>query len=333
MQGMMNNGLVRRTSKLGSWALGAAAFLTIGWMAMAPSDPLGAVSVLARSNSLLMLAHAGVLAGVVAALGTLLAGWIRPDAGTFAAALGLAAVSLRGGTATRLLVEYAESYHRYAGVLAAKFALEALGWTAVVAVALFTSAVVARWCFAVPTHRPGQSNSGRSPVNPPLAALDVPGAGRLLTGTAAYTSTPLRTGLLHTALVGGVGLMTLILISEESTARAVRHGQACFVVAVAVVVGCYVAHRFAPVRSSLWAILAVPLMALAGYLWAVARPAAQGLPPSIPTSRFLCILPIQFISVGTAAALAMFWRESDLRARFALAHDSTGRRASTEDSC
>jgi len=87
----------------------------------------------------------------------------------------------------------------------------------------------------------------------------------------------------------------------------VQHGQACFVVAASVCIGSYLAHWLVPVRSALWAILSVPFLAVGGYLWARLGPSPVSLPASVPASAFLRVLPIQYISVGTAAAVAMFW--------------------------
>ncbi|MHC4698927.1 MAG: hypothetical protein ACYTFA_19535, partial [Planctomycetota bacterium] len=116
-----------------------------------------------------------------------------------------------------------------------------------------------------------------------------------------------REGIMHTAIAVAVGLIAIGFFSGGLSSRAIAHGQACFVVAAAVSIACYTAHRLAPVRSSLWSILAVMMIAVIGYLWSSVRPAMQGLPPTIPSSDFLRVLPIQYISVGTVAALAMFW--------------------------
>ena len=101
--------LLDKTVTLGSWVLAGAIFLSVGWLAMKPEDPLGAVTVLTRDGGLLVLLQAGALAGVAAAIATVIAGRYLADVGTFAAAVGLAAVSLRGGTAGTLLVHFADT--------------------------------------------------------------------------------------------------------------------------------------------------------------------------------------------------------------------------------
>ncbi len=66
--------LTDRLAALIAWGVGAALFLTLGWVAMQPDDPLGAVSVLSRRGAVLMILQAGVLAAVAAAVATAVAG-------------------------------------------------------------------------------------------------------------------------------------------------------------------------------------------------------------------------------------------------------------------
>jgi len=98
-----------------------------------------------------------------------------------------------------------------------------------------------------------------------------------------------------------------VLFSADATIRSIQHGQVVFTVAAAVAVGAYVAHHVAPVRSALWSLLGMMAMALAGYLWASIRSHAEGLPPTVPVSPFLRVLPVQFIMVGSCSAVIMFW--------------------------
>ena len=65
-----------------SWLLAGVVFFCAGWWVMAPDDPLGAVSLLARHNPLSMLFQSCFLACVIAALATLIAGKKRTDIGT-----------------------------------------------------------------------------------------------------------------------------------------------------------------------------------------------------------------------------------------------------------
>ena len=100
--------LVDKLMLLTAFAVAASLFLSVGWMAVAPSDPQGAVSLLTHENPALMVVEALALAAVTASLATLIAGTRLPDVGIFAVALGLALTSIRGGTATYLLITMAD---------------------------------------------------------------------------------------------------------------------------------------------------------------------------------------------------------------------------------
>ena len=290
-----------RAATFASCALAGGLFLTVGWFAMEPDDPLGAVSFLTRSGRAMMLIQAAALCGVTGALATLLASRRLADIGTFAAALGLALVSLRGATAEYLLVQNAEVSSTFERGLALKFALEAVTWFIVVIVAVGVSALVMRWCF-------GRPDDGLpAPPARVMAGYDIPRLSARCFGIRLNQQTIKADGIRHTLIAVGVGLAGMTALSTGLSHRSIQHGQVCFVIAAAVFIGTYAACRLVPVRSALWSIISVGLLALVGYLWAAVRPAVAGLPPTIPSSHFMRALPIQFISVGTAAALAAFW--------------------------
>ncbi len=300
-------GLLDRAATTVSWVLGGALFLTVGWFAMEPDDPLGPVSAYARQGGLMMLIQAAALSGVAAGLATLIAGRRVADIGTFAASLGLAAVSLRGATAEYLLLQGADHSETFEHSLAWSFAIEAVGWLLVVLVAVAVSALVMRWCFGS-TETPDPKRADASPdVVHMLAGFDVPRMSARCFGVASRRQTVSTDGVRHTLVTAGVGLAAMAVLSAGLRWRSIQHGQVCFVVAAAVFIGTYAACRMVPVRSALWSILAVGLIALVGYLWAALRPEVAGLPPNIPSSHFLRILPIQLIAVGTTAALLAFW--------------------------
>ncbi len=298
-------GLVGRLATLTSWALAAALFLTVGWMALAPDDPLGSVSVLTRRGGLTMLVEAAVMAAVMAALATVIVGRQLPDVGTFAAALGLAVVSLRGATAEYLLVHNSSAVEWTERALAWRFALEAGAWFIVLIIAAGIVAPVTHWCFGRSKQRPAGVKDGFS--TPIAASSDFPGVSARWPDVRGGAQTPAGDGVRHMLTAGGVGIAAMALLSTGLSSRVIQHGQVCFVVAASVCIATYVAYRVIPVQSALWSILAVGLLSLAGYIWALARPPVMGLPPNIPSSHFMRVLPIQFISIGVATAVATFW--------------------------
>ncbi len=299
--------LLDKVVTLGSWFLAGAIFLTVGWFAMEPEDPLGAVTVLTRDGGILVLLQAAALAGVAAAIATVIAGHYLADVGTFAAAVGLAAVSLRGGTAGTLLVHFADSTPSFERQVALGLALESVGWFAVMLLAMGVSALVMRWCFANPEGKELNPDDVRAVAARTLAAYDAPRLGTRLFGVPAQRQTRPADGGKHLIITLVAGVLYMSILSAGLSNRSIQHGQVCFVVAAAVYLASYTAYRFVPVHSPFWSILAVPLIALAGYAWAGVRPVAASLPPNLPSSHFLRVLPIQYISVGTAAVLTMFW--------------------------
>jgi len=271
------------------WAVAGAMFYTLGWMALAPSDPLGAVSLFARGHAWPVLFQAAGLAAVAAAVATILSGRQLACAGPFAAALGLAVVSLRGETAESVLLSATGAGAPSAKAIAPGFALESLGWLFVILVAFAVSGVVARWCFGRASHALHESAA-------PARATDGP-----------YFS----------VIAAVASLLAFDILTTGLDRRAIQHGQVCFVVAASVWLGCFLAHRMITVRSVLWSILSVAILAIGGYLWAGAHSASPSLPPGVPASHFLRVLPIQFIAVGAAAAVAAHWSMLRRRAMYA----------------
>lgn len=283
-----------------AWALAGTIFLTVGWFAMAPDDPLGAVSVLTRQGAWMMLLQTAGLAAVTAALATVIAGRRLPEVGAFAAAVGLAAVSLRGGTAGSLLIQWADAAPVSQSSLPFLLALEAMAWFVIVFMARGVSIGVGHWCFgASPEPRRDGGGVHTEDEDPPVSPL-AKGGWRGVELGATH-------GIKHMLIAAGAALLTFKILSAGLSTRSVQHGQACFVVAASVCIGSYVAFWLVPVRSALWAILSVPFLAVGGYVWARLGPSPVSLPASVPASAFLRVLPIQYIAVGTAAAVAMFW--------------------------
>jgi hypothetical protein len=302
-----HSGVLDRAATLTSWALAVALFSTVGWLTMAPDDPLGAVSVLTRDRALVMISQIAALAVVVSALATVIAGKSLADVGTFAVALGLALVSLRGATAEYLLVQDADASGASHRGLALRFAMETVGWFGVALIAMFVASLVQRWCFNASADRFASAGRGTGAPAPTLAGYDIPRISAGWLGVSLSRQTAPKEGLAHMVTAVVVGFAAMGVLSFGLTARSIRHGQSCFLVAAAICIAVYIAQRAIPVRSVLWSVLAVGLLALLGYLWAFLRPASPGLPPNVPASPFLRILPVQFIAVGTASAVGMFW--------------------------
>jgi hypothetical protein len=275
-----------KTLALGSLVAAAAIFLTIGWMTVEPDDPHGAVSLLTHGSALFMVLQAAGLAAVTAAVATIVAGRKLPDVGTFAVAVGLAAVSLRGETTASLLVKQADLDAGFQRMLALK---------------------VMRWLFTPPTSSGGPSADDAESGTWVLAGFGLPFIGDHVLRAPARCYTPPKQGLIHTVVAAGSALVVMAILSAGLSSRGIEHGQACFLVAVSVLVATRIAYRVAPVQTPLWSILAVGLFAAFGYVWSGIGAPPPGLPAHMPVSPFLRVLPVQYVAVGTAAGLAMFW--------------------------
>ena len=73
-----------RVATLLSWLIAGGLFLSVGWTAAAPDDPLGPVSLLTRHNPALAAFQLAALAAVTAGIATVLAGRHLPDLGALA---------------------------------------------------------------------------------------------------------------------------------------------------------------------------------------------------------------------------------------------------------
>ena len=261
-----------------SWALAAGIFLSLGWMAMAPEDPYGAVTLLLRSTATSIWIQAAGLAMVTSAISTVLVGRTLPYAGPFAAAFGLAVVSLRGRTSESLLI-IARTSEMGTSSLAMRMVFEAMAWVGIMVLAFLISAFIAKWCFPYPAATRVEAVPGVKQV--PAAAF--------------------------VAVALGIGLLAFNILGAGMNSREIRHTQVLFVVGASIWLGCYFAYRVVPVRGIVWYVATVLFMVLGSYLWASLKGDSPNLPVSLPPSNYLRVLPIQFVSVGIAASIAAYW--------------------------
>jgi hypothetical protein len=242
--------------------------------------------------------------GVVA---TLLAGRYLADVGTFSAALGLSIVSLCGNPAGALIVPVADVNRHYEFNLAATLAVESVAWFLVILACLIVTGFVTRWLLP---REGADQEEGRGVVwqDEQIPAIgDVPWMSHKIYGDRFQPRTSLDAGLRHLGVAVVFALALMALLSAGLSTRTITHGQACFIVAASLAVASQMANRFAPVQSSFWSLLAVPLVAILGFAWAALRPGEANIPAILPSSHYLRILPIQYIAVGTAAVVMMSW--------------------------
>jgi hypothetical protein len=289
---------------LAAWVLAAGIFGSVGWMAIEPYDPLGAVSLVTRADALTMIVSVLALSAIVSGLATAIVGYRLPDAGAFAAAFGLAVANLRGQTASYLLISVAGPDAAARSGLAWKLAFEGLLWFAAIASAAIVGGVVHRWMTGDRV-APGKTKYDETTLAE--AATLVPFLDPL---RQADDDRSWFDGLKVTLLSLVAAALIFRILVTGSPWRSIQHGQAYFALFAAFYFGGAIAYRYWQVRSALWGCLAPPLLCFLGYAFAALSSPPKG--PygevaSVPPSSFFRASPIEYVCVGTVAAVAAFW--------------------------
>jgi len=295
-----------------AWGVGVGIFVLVGWMALEPVDPRGAVALITTEGATLVVLEVLALSAIVAGLATVLVGRRLPDAGVFAVAVGLAVANLRGATSAHLLIHVAGPDTAARSALAWKLAGEGLIWCLPVVTAMVVSGLVMCWL----AHDGDDAGADRASWRDGALA-EIPGLKRLLPGTDREQPAGGRiNGLKACGLSFIAALVLFRLFATGSPLRSVQHGQTYFALVAAFYLAGWLAYRYFPVRTPLWGCLSVPLVMLAAYVVC-----ALGSPPrgydqvaSVPPAAFFRALPIEYIHVGTAAAIAAFWSSGRLPA-------------------
>jgi len=287
-----------------AWGVVVALFWVVGSMSLRPADPAGAVSLLSSDAKLLMMVESVALAVLLGAIATVIAGRWYADIGAFAVGLGLGVVGLGGQNMTYLLMRNGSDRWFCLALLA-----EALAWCVVVAAAMVSSAMVARWF-----ESDGGDSAGAS-VRSGMAAGGAPLLGRLFR-SAPHEPDDWRQGVRHLVVVAVVVLVLIGVFASGRGDRAIRHGQACFAVAAAFYIGANRGQYYFPVRSTFWSCASVGVVCVSSYGVAWIRSGGSvlvGELASVPVSNYLRILPITLVSFGVSAVLLARWRETRRR--------------------
>lgn len=225
----------------------------------------------------------GVLIVAAVALGTLLAGFVRPDAGLFAAAVGLMALSLRGRTMDAVL---------HYGTGRAVFL-----WLAVELVLLYAFLAAAWWAL-FSLQRQGRLHGDA--VRDGLADAELPEHAGWI-------------ALLTQAVI--MGAVVIVIAQAEDKKQVIA------AVAIGAWAGAFFPYWQHGARPSAWYWTGPLVVGVAGYLLAYVNP-PEGWGIGRPGYRagFLAALvrplPLDYAGVGTAAALMGYWmRRRSLRDR------------------
>ncbi|MCC7290627.1 MAG: hypothetical protein IT449_01035 [Phycisphaerales bacterium] len=287
------------------WVGAGYVFWQLGYAALGMGDPQMSVRLFAGWRMAAGLPLLAALSAVTAATATMLLRRWMCDAGTFAVAVGLAALSVRGGTVEYLLIQSGAGGARGGARLPLMFAVELVAWAGLLLIAARVTAMFSRAARGGHEERDASDATSSIPQNPCGAELSVlvRRAGRGGDGTL----TPLDRGLRHAAMAAVLTAALIIVFSLDLTRRPVSHGQVLFVSAASAWIATYFAFKQFPVRSALWAMLAALTVALVGYLMATLGSGRADLPMNLPHSPFLRTLPIQAAAAGVGGALLGFW--------------------------
>lgn len=225
----------------------------------------------------------GVLTFAAVTIGTLVAGFVRPDAGLFAAAVGLTALSVRGG-------EIPDVLHDAGG--RSVFLVLALE------LVLLYAFLGAAWWMLFTLQRKGRLHP--DPVRDGLADVDLP-------ENAGWSALMTHVLIMATAVV-------LIARSEDKKQVLAAVGLGSFLAA-------FFPYWHHAARPSAWYWSGPLAVGLAGYLLAYFIPPAgwEIGRPGYPAGFLAALarpLPLDYASLGTAGALLGYWmRRRSLRDR------------------
>ena len=256
-------------------AIASLASFALFWLAGAAFDiPLvrgSSASLLGQPSPLLDLIVTLILTIGCVLVGTVVAGSIRFDAGLAAAAIGLTALSLRGGPMRYVLFGAGGPtvYLVLAAELMILYAILGLGWGVL-------------WALAA------RGWLQDDPLRDGVADADESTGQRLL------------------ALATQVVIMGLVMILLAKTDR---KAQALWSVAIASFVGTLAAHNIAPSRPSVWYWVGPLVVGVVGYVLAYASDdpswrigIVAGWAPELARP-----LPLDYAGAGTASAVVAYW--------------------------
>jgi len=293
-------GAVLRT--LPAVAVAVGLLTTVGWHVAKPLDPDWAVTLTRSGRGILAIAPSLlILTIVVAAVGTALSGRRVPQGGVFATAIGLAMLSLRGGSMQVVLAYCGSNQAGPRRSLMVSMAIECLLWAAMLAVSWIVVEGVWRWLWAS-----GADDSGEA---------EAPKLQKSARGPRPGNAGP-RAGWPALAVTSVVALFVIWMTIARSPVATIARGQVIASVAGGLYLGVLAARYFTGIRNPRWYVLAPLVVALVGYLlgflqadlgWAKGPLASYARLATTPAHALARPLPIEYIAVGVAGAIAGLW--------------------------
>lgn len=274
---------------------------TVGWMVAEPPDPSLGVMLAAYWQKVLAVWPALlVLTAVAGVIGTVIAPRRLAEGGVFAAAIGLAGMALKGGSMQSVLGYMAAPDPGSRRALMATLAFDTLLWTATLTAAWMAVALVRRWLWA------------DEELYYPL-----PGAPASTAPAPATAKPAAASGWPALVITGLIAVFFIWLTIARTPVATIARGQVYASIATGFYLGAMAARYFATVTRAHWYLLAVPAVALLGYLigylnsgmgWAEGSAYQPYISlATTPPHALVRPLPIEYLALGVAGTLAGFW--------------------------
>lgn len=277
-------------------AVSCILFGSLGWSVLKPWDPCGAIYFQQEDlgNFMLLVRAIGLLlaAGVFASI---IIDARMPLFGSFAACIGMGIPILKTGGMDYVMVRtYAEKSLEHPEALWGFLALETLAWTGVLAVLVTASIMTEQWLKK--DHEPQLEESAEANKSPKKKE---------------DKSNPWWKGLGGMAITAVLGIFLIAIF-----AAGMQKGQVIFACFAGLFLAGLTAEQIAENDHPAWQVAAVPLVALAAYLYTwfhPARPPGWELILHIAPNSLARILPIEYIFIGTIGAIFGNWTSHRMR--------------------
>ncbi|MCG8406368.1 MAG: hypothetical protein MI923_14310 [Phycisphaerales bacterium] len=302
--------LVQRIRLLSAMVVSALVFWYFGWWAAKPNDPKGPVTLLMVEQGVVTMAEMLGLAVVVSGLAVAICGAGSAERGPLAVAVGLAALGLRGGQMDRLVLHRLTSTSANDTVLDPypvwSFIAETWLWIALIGVGF----VVGRWVESWFDSATEDAAQHQHEVN---------------------HATDIHQGV-GTVAVAFFIAWTIVSFATGSYEAPLLKGQIYFALIFAFLLASLVAHWFFQMSARVWTLLAVALVATAGYVYGQPEipDGAYSTGTYVTLSSLARPVPLEYAALGSIGVLLEADFMSVICATFGLSESDRERPSGTK---
>ncbi|MCK6456078.1 MAG: hypothetical protein L6Q92_06055 [Phycisphaerae bacterium] len=274
--------LTARLRTIAALAIAAAVYWYVGYWVVEPKDPFAPISLLLVDNRLIVMAEMIALAIVAAGLAVAIHGGSAASFGPIAVAVGLAAVSLRGGSIAALPTALPTSV---AGWPTRDLIVEMWLWCGLIAVGAVVGHWVASW-FTPPAGGPRAD-------------------WRKADGAMVDSAAELTRAAANVAIVAVVAFVLVRILGGDNR-ESILKGQVYFAVGIGFYLATLLCQWFLRLRQGLWLLLAVAIVGTVGYAVGAPNvdPASRRIGARIELAPICRALPMEFAAMGAIGVLA-----------------------------